>query len=604
MSYTVLARKYRPQTFSELVGQEHISQTISNAIESGRVAHAFLFTGVRGVGKTTTARLTAKALNCVEGPRAEPCNACDPCREIAASNDLDVLEIDGASHNSVEDVRRLQESLPYRPARDRHKVVIVDEVHMLSTGAFNALLKTLEEPPAHVKFIFATTESHKVPLTVRSRCQRYDFRLIPRSVISGRVRTILEQEGIRADDATVAIVAREAAGSMRDALTVLDQVIAFGGDDLRGEQVSRYLGIADRSRVFEIAGAVLDGDGEKCLRGVTALAEQGIDLLHFTRQLLEFLRDLVALRLLGRESELVELTRDEREGAAGIADRHAPQQIDRAFAGVSRLVDEVARSSTPKVVLEMGLVRLADRPPLQPVGELLARLRALEGELGSGGTGTPGTRSRGGGGAPDGGSSQGGGRKAGAGTARAEKPKATRRASEAPQAGRARRSESAARESRQPAPSAEGAGTTPAGNAGAAPDDVPAEWNAIVSRLRESQPALGAVLEQGVPVEVTPEQLTVAFREGSFFGKQAMEEAAQEAIQTAAEPVLGRYPSLRVVFADDPESIGVSVAQAEGAQLEEERRKRVQRALEHPRVKEAMEIFPEADGHVDVNVDI
>ncbi|MBC7171783.1 MAG: DNA polymerase III subunit gamma/tau, partial [Polyangiaceae bacterium] len=239
MAYTVFARKYRPQTFEDLVGQEHVARTLGNAIASGRVAHAFLFTGVRGVGKTTTARLLAKCLNCEKGPTATPCNECGPCVDITSGRDVDVQEIDGASNNGVDDVRRLQETLPYRPARDRFKIVIVDEVHMLSTGAFNAFLKTLEEPPAHVKFIFATTESHKVPITIRSRCQRYDFRLIPQTTIAARVRAILRMEELDADDDAVAIVAREAAGSMRDALTLLDQLVAFGGGKLEGVAVAR-----------------------------------------------------------------------------------------------------------------------------------------------------------------------------------------------------------------------------------------------------------------------------------------------------------------------------------------------------------------------------
>ena len=216
MAYTVFARKYRPQRFDELVGQEAVARTLKGAIASERIAHAFLFTGVRGVGKTTTARLFAKALNCqsTTGPAEEPCNECDACREITAGNDMDVLEIDGASNNSVEDVRRLQETLPYPPTRDRYRVVIVDEVHMLSSGAFNAFLKTLEEPPPHVKFVFATTESHKVPVTIKSRCQRYDFKLIPQATIADAVRHILASEGVAADDDTIALVAREAAGSM------------------------------------------------------------------------------------------------------------------------------------------------------------------------------------------------------------------------------------------------------------------------------------------------------------------------------------------------------------------------------------------------------
>src|SRR5689334_14884407 len=218
LSYLVLARKWRPQTFDDLVGQEHVSRTLANAIQTNRVAHAFLFTGVRGVGKTTSARIMAKALNCEKGPTAEPCLVCPACREIAAGSDLDVQEIDGASYNGVDEVRRLQESLPYRPSRDRFKIFIVDEVHMLSNAAWNAFLKTLEEPPPHVKFIFATTEVHKVPVTILSRCQRYDFKMLTAQTIAGRLRWVLDKEGFPAEDSAISAIAREAAGSMRDGM--------------------------------------------------------------------------------------------------------------------------------------------------------------------------------------------------------------------------------------------------------------------------------------------------------------------------------------------------------------------------------------------------
>src|SRR5882672_11200782 len=239
MSYLVLARKWRPQRFEDLVGQDHVSKTLANAIQSGRVAHAFLFTGVRGVGKTTSARILAKALNCMgtaaapkTGPSVTPCLECPSCKEIAAGVDVDVREIDGASYNGVDEVRKLQDSLPYRPARDRFKIFIVDEVHMLSQSAWNAFLKTLEEPPPHVKFIFATTEVHKVPVTILSRCQRYDFKLIPTQLIAKQLRHVLTQEKIESDDTTLQIIAREAAGSLRDAISLLDQTIAWGKDKL------------------------------------------------------------------------------------------------------------------------------------------------------------------------------------------------------------------------------------------------------------------------------------------------------------------------------------------------------------------------------------
>ncbi|MBO6939220.1 MAG: DNA polymerase III subunit gamma/tau [Deltaproteobacteria bacterium] len=389
MAYTVFARKYRPQTFEELVGQEHVARTLANAITQDRVAHAFLFTGVRGVGKTTTARLLAKALNCEKGPTPTPCNECDACRDIASGVDMDVQEIDGASNNSVEDVRRLQESLPFRPARDRFKVVIVDEVHMLSTGAFNAFLKTLEEPPPHVKFIFATTESHKVPVTIRSRCQRYDFRLIPQSEIATAVRKVLEAEQVKADDGAVAIVAREAAGSMRDALTLLDQLVAFGGEELMGDRVAGQLGIAARGSLHELLSAVLEGRAEAVVRAVAQIVARGTDPTHFVRQLVELLRDLVVLRVVGTDTDLVDLVEEERQAAAAIVGSQDPLELQRCFSAVAKLVDEVAKASSPWLVLEMGLVRVATRPPLHQVSELIARLEALEGGGGSGPQGGP-----------------------------------------------------------------------------------------------------------------------------------------------------------------------------------------------------------------------
>ncbi|MCC6648972.1 MAG: DNA polymerase III subunit gamma/tau [Polyangiaceae bacterium] len=402
MSYLVLARKWRPQTFSDLVGQEHVKRTLENAIAQDRVAHAFLFTGVRGVGKTTSARILAKALCCERGPTASPCLACAPCLEIAAGQDLDVQEIDGASYNGVDEVRRLQEGLPFRPQRDRFKVFIIDEVHMLSAAAWNAFLKTLEEPPPHVKFIFATTEVHKVPVTILSRCQRYDFRMISAATIAARLRFVLGEERLVADDAAVSLLAREARGSMRDAMSLLDQAIAWSGEALVGEEVARVLGVASRAALLELTAAVIEGDPAAALAKVAALVESGHDLTHVARDLLGVLRDVVVSKVAPASQTLLELAPEEREATARVAMTPSAEDLVRVHQGLSRALDETVRSGLPRASLEVALVRLALRPPLTPLDGIVARLAELERRLGGG------APPRGGGGGGGGARPQGG----------------------------------------------------------------------------------------------------------------------------------------------------------------------------------------------------
>jgi len=392
MSYLVLARKWRPQTFDEIVGQAHVSDTLKNAIRSDRVAHAFLFTGVRGVGKTTAARILAKALNCTQGPSPTPCNACTNCEEITAGRAVDVLEIDGASNTGVDDVREIIENVRYQPAKSRFKIYIIDEVHMLSTSAFNALLKTLEEPPPHVKFIFATTDPHKVPHTIHSRCQRYDFKRIPFRLITDRLAEIARSEGVTVSDRALFLIAREGEGSMRDAQSLLDQVMAFAGKDIRDEDVARALGLADRKLLYAVAEALVDRNPRRAVELLNELHLYGYDLRRFARELLEHFRNLSVAQLLPEGDLLADLPDEERAEVGRQAAKVSREDLDRAFRLLVTTEGEVARVPYPKLVMEMALLKLATLTPVIAVEEILERMEELERRLGSarGSTGEPG----------------------------------------------------------------------------------------------------------------------------------------------------------------------------------------------------------------------
>jgi len=379
MSYQVVALRWRPQRFEDLVGQNHVSRTLSNAIRSGRVAHAFLFTGLRGVGKTTAARVLAKALNCEKGPTPTPCNECTNCKEITAGCAVDVLEIDGASNTGVDDVRQIIENVRYRPARCRYKVYIIDEVHMLSNSAFNALLKTLEEPPPHVKFIFATTDPHKLPATVQSRCQRYDFRRIPLRLVVARLREIIREAKVEMSDEALFVLAREGEGSMRDAQSLLEQVMAGGGAKISDEEVIATLGIADRKLIYEVGEAVIARDARRTLELVEQVHEQGYEMRRLARDLLEHFRNLAVVHAT-RGELLPELPEEEQKQVRQQAERISADDSDRAFRILQEADDEIARSPFPKFVLEMALIKLATLPAVMPVADLLTRLDELEGK--------------------------------------------------------------------------------------------------------------------------------------------------------------------------------------------------------------------------------
>jgi DNA polymerase III subunit gamma/tau len=380
MSYQVLARRLRPQRFADVVGQEHVTHTLQAAIAADRVAHAFLFTGPRGVGKTTTARILAKALNCERGPAAEPCNECSTCREIADGIAFDVLEIDGASHTQVDKMRDLMETVAHRPIKSRFKIYIIDEVHMLSSHSFNALLKTLEEPPSHVKFILATTDPHKVLPTVLSRCQRYDLRRIGLAPLAAELRRIVAGENVALPDEAIALIAREAEGSLRDAQSLLEQVLAAGDGARDVATVRALLGAADRSLVIDVAATVLAGDAACCLRHLARLHDHGYDPQRFCRDLLEHVRHLAVLASTGDADLVAELPEAERTALGGQAKRRSPDELQRIF-GLLLEADETlaspVRTIDPQLVLEMAVLRVATLPPLLPVDEILARLDAI-----------------------------------------------------------------------------------------------------------------------------------------------------------------------------------------------------------------------------------
>jgi DNA polymerase-3 subunit gamma/tau len=357
-NYTVLARRYRPQNFQELVGQEAVARSLVNALLSNRVAHAYLFTGPRGVGKTTTARILAKALNCERGPTPEPCGVCDMCQAIATGDDVDVLEFDGASNNKVDEIRELRSNVQYRPTRSRFKIYIIDEVHMLTTSAFNALLKTLEEPPPHVKFIFATTDAHKIPVTVLSRCQRFDLGGIALPLIQERLAAIVRGEGLQADDDALELIARRAGGSMRDAQSLLDQLLAFSGERLRADDVHRLLGTAGDEHILGLADAVLAQDAATALQRLDAAAAEGFQYGELVDQMTAYWRDLMVSHVAGEQAADLSVPRGQR---SQLLQQARTLNLDVILAGLDVLSATRARlqrSAHARTLVEMALVRL------------------------------------------------------------------------------------------------------------------------------------------------------------------------------------------------------------------------------------------------------
>ena len=375
--YRVLARKYRPQTFAELIGQDAMVKTLANAIERGRIAHAFLLTGVRGVGKTSTARLIAKALNCIGpdgqgGPTINPCNVCDPCRAISEGRHIDVIEMDAASHTGIDDIREIIDAVRYASVSARYKIYIIDEVHMLSKAAFNALLKTLEEPPEHVKFLFATTEVNKVPVTVLSRCQRFDLRRIPGEKLAAHFAEVSNAEGVEVEPEALGMIARAAEGSARDGLSILDQAIAHGAGAVSAEQVRDMLGLADRGRIRRLLQLVLSGDANAALAQLDEAHDLGIDPTQLLRGLMESLHGTTRAKA-GANADAL-LSAEERESAAQMAEQLSWGAIHRLWQMLLKGLQDVEVAPDPREAAEMALLRLIHAADMPDPAALIAKL--------------------------------------------------------------------------------------------------------------------------------------------------------------------------------------------------------------------------------------
>jgi DNA polymerase III subunit gamma/tau len=385
MSYTVLARKYRPQKFSEVIGQEHVTGTLQNALEQRRTAHGYIFSGHRGIGKTTVARILAAALNCrsSDQPVAEPCGVCESCTEIRAGNSVDVIEIDAATNRGIDEIRELREAARYRPARDRFKIYILDEAHQITDAAFNALLKTLEEPPDHIVFMLATTQPEDIPQTIRSRCQHFSFRAVKFDDIVGQLRDLVNREGIRADDDALALLAEAGDGSMRDALSILDQAIACCGGIVTADSVRNLVGAAPAHILEDVMRAVAKGASEEILRQVDHLISEGQSPTHFARQMVRFLRNATVAQIAGKDSSLLQISNEERERVALVATLFSEEDLTRHLQIMLRTHGELGYKQEQRFHLELGLLKMAHAQRLLPIEQLLSEAAASSNPPGS-----------------------------------------------------------------------------------------------------------------------------------------------------------------------------------------------------------------------------
>lgn len=574
MSYQVLARKFRPGSFDEVIGQEPIVRTLRNAIEGNRLAHAYLFSGVRGVGKTTLARILAKCLNCraTQGPTPEPCGKCESCLEISASGSLDVHEIDGASNRGIDDVRELRETSRYQPSRDRYRVFIIDEVHMLTREAFNALLKTLEEPPPHVVFIFATTEYQKVPDTIISRCQHFEFRRIPRTLLAQTLSSVAKREKVKLGDRAADLLARSASGSLRDALGFLDQAIAYCGDEITDEGLRETLGVIGLEVVDSFFDAVLASDAAAAVKLVDDLARGGHDLGHFCRELVERARELLLLRSSSEAAAVLDLNEAE---AAEAQERAAAFSVEDLLRISSSLMDLEARlrwSPHPRFSLEMAAIQLTQAGRLEPIGKLVARMEALAG----GGTPTPRA-----------GGNSGNEPKGGHVQQASGKPGNPPRRSASPPEPAAKQQTSGPQPAATETLAVEQSMAEAASTAGVPADSKEEE---IRRRIASKRSALASYLEHAGVMRLEGERLIIRFPTRFALFKNGLARSDnREIVEEAAFEATGHKVTLDVGISEETDPGMETITQEENRKTRHEAL--MSRAMEEPAVRSFMETF-------------
>lgn len=579
MSYQVLARKWRPNTFQELTGQGHVSKTIENAIKSGRIAHAYLFSGVRGVGKTTVARILAKSLNCAEGPTATPCMKCQSCQEITGGFSVDVLEIDGASNTGVDNIRDLQENAQYAPLRGRYKIYIIDEVHMLSTSAFNALLKILEEPPAHIVFIFATTEPHKIPATIHSRCQTYQFRRISYKEIMERLQFILHEEGITAGESALSIVARASDGSMRDALSLLDQVIAYTGENITDEDVAWILGTAEHLTV-PLIQHILNKDSAGALNILKELSDGGYDLKQFLLNIIEHIRNFMMIKL-GVGGDVIDLPSEDVAVSAKLSEGVPLEDFQRMFGIFSSALEEMRWFPFPKFSLEMAVIKASNMRPVVPVDDLLAKLQDMESRVISG---TPRSDVK--------------RRPVSPVSAISDDDKEgivyekivlgddISHVSKAAAGSSPKAEESRQETSDNPSVNNKEGNTKEGG-------DLRSVWKSVVGRILERKPSLGSYIEQGIPRGISDGILNIGFNGGAsvFITLLDRKDSKDYILEVVKGYIQGVSGIKFTTVSDKKENIPAPAYEEYVASVHEKQQEEVEDAFSDPIVQEAIDIL-------------